>query len=331
MGLVKSIKVILGVIGSGSMLLALSGSAFAADGGVGTTPLASVDPVLQINESGSTTVDNTKSVNLVVMNADGSGGGQPNPSGGASLGAGTGTQVAGAAKTLIVGVAKSDTPAGLLTTLPRPDLTAGSSVTTDIPGAQGVVSAPAGNLAVTGKTDGPAQVAPMSQAVMFYSTRLAIQPKITNMNIQTSDLASMIPSAPAQRQNPTIPPTPITPTGLFTSFAAQLAASVVPSVFSVTNWGFPALATLISVLAAILYLAVGRAVSVFGPWTRRGGFAHAARSDVPSVIINTFFATPHRLGYVLAFAPLDSPFLMVSETKTVLTMVPNAFRKEEMR
>jgi len=321
----------LGAIGSAGMLLGLSGGAFAADGGVVTTSQTAADSVSQTTENSSTTVNSMNSVNVVLTSGGGPSGGQSTPGGGASLVAGPDTPAAGAAQTPDSAAAKPDTTAGLVTTPSQTDLTANSFGTVGSSGGQGVVSVPAGGLAVAGGTGGFTQVAPISQAVVFHSARLAIQPKITKTNNQTSDLASMMPSAPAQRQNPSIPPAPITPSGLFSNFAAQLAGSVVPSVFAVTNWGFAGLATLIFILATILYLAVGRAISVFGPWTRRGGFAHAARSDVPSAIINTFFATPHRLGYVLAFAPQRSPFLMVSETKTVFLTVPNAYRKEEMR
>jgi hypothetical protein len=209
-----------------------------------------------------------------------------------------------------------------------------------VAGATGVVGEPskkgAETVTVVGSVgrdqdDGLTQVSPMSDTVLVNSIRLTVGTKITNMSTQAVDLATMLPSAPAQRQNPSTPSDPAAPVGLFSDLAAVLASTVVPSVMSISDWGFTALPALVCLLVMILSLGIGRAFSAFGSWTRRGGFAHAARSDVPAANINTFFATPLCLGYVSAFALQHSPFLMVSETNNGFLMVPNVYRKEEMR
>ena len=315
------------------MVLVLSGSAFAADGGVGTTSQPTGSSVSQTGESSTIDQSSTGSVSVAVINNTGQGGDQSNPSGGAPAALGTDTGALGTTQLPSAPGVPSLTTADVSLPTPVQSNVAGNpagpaSSSIDF----GAAEVPAVDSGTASGAGGLTQVAAMSQAVVFHSARLTIRPQITPMNSQTYDLAAMVPSAPAQQQNPSNPPKPTTPNGFFGDLTAILALTVVPSIFTSSNLNLLGLAIEISILAAILYLAIPRAVMAIGSWTRRGGYAHAARSDVPAVSATyTFFATPFRLGYVSAFAPPHSPFLMVSDMKTVLSMVPNAFRKEEMR
>ena len=329
MALPKAIKLMLSAIGSAGMLLGLSGGVFAADGGQGTTPQDTTGSVIQQSNKDSVVVQDSQSDSTVAVNGKSSNGGQGGsasqepPVASNNNSASSAAPASGAVTALTSG-----TKSGLLNSPPNNgSVTSSSPEPAQIVATTDVAGVPKG----TSESSGLMQVAPMGQSVVYHSMRLAIGPKVTPMNSQAIDLASMIPTAPAQQQNPSIPFTPVIPSGLFSAFATKLASTVVPPVITVSNWGFTGLVTAIYILASLLVLTFGLAVSEFGSWTRRGGYAHAARSDVPSAIINTFFATPHRLGYVLAFAPLRSPIFMVSETKTVFLTVPNAYRKEEMR
>jgi hypothetical protein len=144
------------------------------------------------------------------------------------------------------------------------------------------------------------------------------------------DLAAMVPTAPQQDRQPAKAPAPALPGGVFGHITAQLAGSVVPHEF----WGLDVGTTRLWLGLIILGLLLSGVVSLglsFGSSLRRSGYAHAARSDVAAAWFVFPFATSLRLGYVSAFMPSHSPFLMMSETKTVLQIVPNAFRKEEIR
>jgi hypothetical protein len=172
----------------------------------------------------------------------------------------------------------------------------------------------------------------MERDVVFQSTVLPVRPKITNIrSVAVADLAPMVPSAPAQQQNPAKAPTPSQPSGVFGKLTAELAGSTVPQAFWLPLFGLVRVTAQVVIVIAMALLILGRFGFSFGAWLRRGGFAHAARSDVADARLSTFFATPFRLGYVSALQPSHSPFLMVAETKTVLSMACNAFRKEEMR
>ncbi len=329
MALPRALKLMLGTIGGAGVLLGLSGGAFAADGGQGTTSQDITGSVIQQNNTASSVDEKINSANAVVASDKVGGGGQGGSTSEVSPVGGKDNSVSGPAPaTDTAAVSKGGT---------TPELAASSTITqpangTSVVPAQQLVTAGVPAISQdTSRSAGLTQVVPAEASVVYHSMRLAIGPKITTMTSQANDLASMIPTAPAQQQNPSIPVAPVIPGGLFSAFATKLASTVVPSVITVPNWGFTGFATAIYILASLLVLISGFAVSEFGSWTRRGGYAHAARSDVPAAIINTFFATPHRLGYVLAFAPLRSPFLMVSDTKIVFLTVPNAYRKEEMR
>jgi hypothetical protein len=174
-----------------------------------------------------------------------------------------------------------------------------------------------------------AEVAPAISPVVYGSAVLPVQPKITNVRPAViEDLATMVPSAPAQQQNPTKTPAPLPSNGLFGRIAAELAGSVVPTAFMPYGAIPVRTAALVLIVLASVLLSAGFLGVLAGNWLRRGGYAHAARSDVAGAGLS--FATPFRMGYVSALSPSHSPFLMVADTKTVLSMVCNAYRKEEM-
>ncbi len=331
MSLAKALELMFGVTLSTGAVLVLSGGAFAADGGEGTTPQLNAGTLAQQGSSDAAVSKNANLINVFVV------------------GGKAGTNSAVGANAAVVGSADQAVSAGAATDVATPSAPVGASelmaptivggekgdigslsaVPLDTSANQGAAVLMAGGIGTVEKTDASTAMPLPKEAVVGRAFSLEIGPKITTTNLQLNDLASMIPSAPAQRQNPSVPPEPVIPSGLLSNFAAMLAGTVVPSVFAVTNLVIPAMESLISILATILLLVIGRALSTFGSLTRRGGFAHAARSDVPAAIFYSFFATPLRLGYVLAFSPQHNPFLMVSENKTVLSMVPNAIERRK--
>lgn len=156
-------------------------------------------------------------------------------------------------------------------------------------------------------TQQPAKATPI---VFFQSKPLRIQPIIVTANI--ADIAAALPSLPTPASAP-VPPKPNSALG---HLSAVLADTIVPVFFFLVSapvrMGLSTLG-----LATFIVLLLGAFIFNYGLWLRRGGFATAARSDVPSSSHFFPFATPQFLGYV--FAPpryRHNPVFVVAEIKT---------------
>ncbi len=326
MRLAKSVKVILGIVASSGAALVLSGSAFASDAGTGTTSET-------ISNTTSQAVEGvTEQPKSVESPADVTTKSQDTKPGAAVSGAVTnvsGVSVAGAQQG-VVGLPNKASDSALS---PAPSKTVGSTTVSPVVASVPVKANPvvmtkvevASSSEVVQAVVAPSLPAePSGQSshvteptpdVVFRSTMLPVQPKITNSRpLSAGDLASLVPSAPAQQQNPAKVPTPSQPTGLLTRLTSELAGIVVPQAFSSDVIAVVSVTARLLILFASILLLVGLMSVTFGSWMRRGGYAHAARSDVAD-ILSSLFATPVRLGYVPAPLPLHSSFLMVSETK----------------
>jgi hypothetical protein len=128
----------------------------------------------------------------------------------------------------------------------------------------------------------------------------------------------MVPTSPENNNSPAKVPAPSQPSGVFGQLTAVLAGSVVPPLFLTPVLKFAGLAAEIALLILLPFLFVQRVAYVFGSWTRRGGYAHAPRSDVAfAVTANTLFATPLNFSYASGYVPSHSSFFGVSKNKTV--------------
>lgn len=338
MRLAKSVKVALGIVVSGSAAFILSGSAFAAESGVSTTSENVTTNVVRnveetsvsgkgvVNEATPPVSTITKKVVEIGSKTETPGATKDNAD---TVGQSPAVPVEAVAKPLagaaVVASGQSDAPAAKTdAVISRVEASAEKT-------GNGASVVEANTAAPAVDAGGTPEVVSLGQSVVFRSTVLPIQPKITNTRPVLGDLAAMVPSAPAQQQNPAKAPTPSQPSGLFGRFAAELAGIVVPEAFWLSLLGLVKTAAQGVVVVAFALLFLGLVGLTFGAWLRRGGYAHAARSDVADDGATIFFATPFRLGYVSALQPPHNPFLMVADTKTVLSTVCNAFRKEEMR
>jgi hypothetical protein len=178
----------------------------------------------------------------------------------------------------------------------------------------------------------PAQVAGLPKTIKIGTAVLPVQPKITNSNpVVAQDLAAMIPSAPVHERAANNLPAPSETSGVLSRLSASLAGTVVPPVYSAPTLSAVGLILTLTLIISLTWLSLGRVVITFGAWLRRGGYAHAARSDVAAATFSSLFATPLKLSYGMAGMPHQGSFLMVSDIKTLVSVVPNAFRKEEKR
>jgi len=219
MRLAKSLRIVLGIAASGGVAVLLSGSAFAADSGKSMT---------------SENVGGNVSQNV-----------QDSGSGGAGDGSGSKTVVNDNKKIVEVG----GSVGGAIASQKDPSNLTGKtvSVTPDAAVKQTAGNAEAGTLpTVSAKTAGDLQdsegtdkqkiavtetkpvdstgvaadskvtrVVEMVPNVVFHSAILPVQAKITNFRpAAVVDLAAMVPSAPAQQQNPAKVPTPSQPSGV---------------------------------------------------------------------------------------------------------------------
>jgi hypothetical protein len=187
-------------------------------------------------------------------------------------------------------------------TAPNKNKTDASTVTVVIPNAQ-----------IAGNDVGTAAPEQVKASV------LTIQPRITTSRVTINeDLAAAVPTAPDVSRSPNKAPSP-QPTGAIGRITATLAGSVVP------NWHYLPATQLGGWFEMVIVLLGLTLVSIFSPriesWIRKGGYAHAARSDVAGSLVS-FLATPYRLGYVPAEVPIHSPFLMVSDIKSFMITFP---------
>jgi hypothetical protein len=163
-------------------------------------------------------------------------------------------------------------------------------------------------------TSAPSSPIQIAAVVVFHSAVLRIQPTIMNPAAsQPDDLAATVPSAPVSEKAPV----PAKSNGALGHLSAILASSVVPQLFSIhaTSVGR---AILGFGLVALLFLFASVFYYSYGLWLRRGGFATAARSDVPMAgFSSNLFATPLLLGYLSESRADDSPHLVVADTKSM--------------
>jgi hypothetical protein len=355
MRLSRSIGVVLGVAFSGSVALFFGGSALAADNRDGlkapvavgdqaaqvaptvmkddtkdTTALTTASGTISVKSSKTEDVDSDSSVvispaasgdSISATTTDGSSNAAPVQTASKAVDSAAATPVAGSSVSPSVGISKT------VSLTPTPVSSAVASPMAGVPVAA-VMATP---VVKADPVEGSDNVVLPEKAVVFNSTVLPVQPKITNSHsVGAQDLAAAMPSAPAQQQNPTKAPTPSQPSGLFTKLATELAGTVVPQLFTPTVSGFVNLIARLSLMFTELLLLVGLFGMSFGAWLRRSGYAHAARSDMASGFL-FLFATPFQMSYVTALSPEHSSFLMVSETKSVRLIAPNAIRKEEAK
>jgi len=155
---------------------------------------------------------------------------------------------------------------------------------------------------------------------------LPVQPMIVSHETVPVDLASTLPSAPQQRQQPH----PAKSTGMLGSLTAVLAGTVVPQPLMLGGMGIvPLAAVLLFALIATLLFTVF--VFTYGSWLRRGGFATAARSDEPAFSHISSIATPLFLGYVTTLRRLRSPILVVADTQISYKVLPPMFTERRIR
>lgn len=318
MKFVKSVEVLIGVAATSGIALMLSGSAYAADAGTSTS-----SQTIAATHSDAVVVDashvSTTSVN----------GGVEQPK----------AQVGGLTE---VDSAATTSAKSAATDLPSVAASVGGSVakpavavfgTSDKPVADVAAHADAVVPGVVNQTqetiDAPVMRPEATQHVVFNSTVLPIQPKITMIRAAyVDDLASSVPTAPELAQMPERDPAPSQPTGVFTRLTSVLAGSVLPQTF-VASAEVAATTLVPAALIGVLVLLLGTFVQSYGSWLRETGFLNAARSDASGANNFSLFATPLVLSYAAPQGHIHSSFLMVSETKTV--MVPNAYRKEETK
>jgi hypothetical protein len=132
-------------------------------------------------------------------------------------------------------------------------------------------------------------------ALMYHSSVLPIQPVITSHQAPGNDLAASMPSAPVAEKMPV----PAKSSGALGKLSLVLAGVVVPQSFTTQAVGV-GLVTPVAIWLILLAVLALLFVSSYGAWLRRGGFATAARSDVPAPATSNLFATPLLLSYVSA-------------------------------
>ena len=321
MKLSKSIEIALCIAASGSVMMVLSGSAFAAESGSGITAQAMVqsdkDHLMKTgNASRQIVLNMNESISLT----------HSQKSGDAPIVGSEVTLVHTSSGSLSLSPTFSDSLVTAISgvTTNEPNITFGNtklalSEDTATPEVLNTSLSRVLKFSSIERIQNPA--IQESESIIFKSAMLPIQPRITTGRaVQIIDLASFVPTAFDQSENSTQVPAPTHPNGVLGELIAVLADSIVPSVTytcMVIIAGFGALLMLV-VLANILRIS-GRYYS-FASWLRRGGYMHAARSDVGHAMSDLFFATPLEMSYVPAQMPPRSSFLMVSDMKTfVLT------------
>jgi hypothetical protein len=324
MGLAKSIKALLSIAASGGFALILSGTAYAAE----SAPAETAQPTAktaatEVNKT--TPTDKPETVNMTVQTANAS----------------TGTTPQAAAAT-----DKPQTPAspapGIGNSPAQPDAAKAPVTTANPAGAEPLAAKPAEQPApvvaapvLPATPEAPVVSAVTTDAavenVQVGAAVLLVQPKITpNHPVLFVDLATGVPTAPIHRNEAgNTSPAPTQPSGVLGRLTASLAEIVVPHLFLTPSTAGDGLAAGMALIILLSLTFVGRPALTFGQWLRRGGYAHAARSDVVGALFTSYFATPSILSYAVAPGPSRSSFLMVSDNKTLFSMVPNAIRKED--
>lgn len=336
MKLAKSIVIVLGIAAGGSIFLGLSGSAFAAGSGPSTTsqsaaPIEIITPVLTVNTeivSNSAEINASEKTQVNELSAAGKLFNEQD--------------IKITSTTIQVNTdSREKTPSFLKLEAPDSVVTGGFKKATEdraAPGNDGktvqavpvtatAASIEAGSaLAVVA----PSVISQSEHRVMFNSVELAIQPRITTGHqTEIADLAAMVPSAPEQRESSTQHPVPTQPSRLFIRLTSTLAGTVVPPVAYTPSNEFISIKVGLMIALAVVSILTRRSFHPFFNRTRRGGFAHAARSDVASAMFNSFFATPLNLSFISAQPSIQSSFFdgVRYENRTIND--PNALRKEE--
>lgn len=339
MRLQRCVQVAVGLAASSSVVILLSGSAFAASN--------SKDTVVQNGQTKTVSASSTKTtVTAPVGSVDASGstgGGDVAPSNGADQqGAqvdqsGNSTaQTNGDNATTVVqtGTTVSD-PNSANASVAALAAGKGDGGSGDAASAGGgsTQAAPANHDNISpqstpSEVDVVASVAnPASSAPAQHTVVLRIQPVITNRTADVAqDLAANVPTAPA----PAHAPTPAKSSGLLGALVVNMANVLVPQPLLASADVAYRIALPVSVATLVILLINVFAFS-YGLWLRRGGFVTAARSDAPMRGVTSSFATPLLLGYVTSPPDLHNPILMVAETKTRTNLSVLLLRKEVMR
>jgi hypothetical protein len=331
MKLLKPVELVLGLAASGSLMLVLSSGAYAANSGIVTTSQTTnvAGEVSKNNAAPISTKSNEPGIVTisVVTNSDSSvpasdiakqnNPGQPSVTTPAANNAGS-----AAPNTISATPAAPGAPTAA-------DVAASTSpIAVNQPASLVQTNAAASAAVVPQESAAPQKsVTDVSPVVSTRTMLMELQPRITATNIVAiSDLAAMVPTASAHDLVPGKAPVPSSTGGVFSKLTAELAASVVPHAYfspTVAGIAFPLSLIILIVTSgfALRFMAMS-----FGDWIRRGGFAHAARSDVAAQL-SSLFATPLILSYVTAVPPTHSSFLMVSNIKRLVLIVPNAIER----
>jgi len=338
MRLQKCVQVAVGLVAGSSVVILLSGSAFAASN--------SKDTVIQNGQTKSVSTTTMSSTTLPPVGpvgrdgqsgggvADSTGGGGQQPADVDTTGNVTGpvssdnvTTVVQTSDTVVQSnTATTATPAGAGKTDSGSGSSAGASAgqTQTGPVNSESISAPSlsAEVAVVAPVSSPATAVPAQRTMM-----LRIQPVITNRAADLQqDLAATVPTAPA----PARAPTPAKSSGVLGALVVDMASVLVPQ--PLVPWAGVAHRIALPVtFVALVVLLMNVFVFSFGLWLRRGGFVTAARSDSPMRGVSSSFATPLLLGYVTSPPDSHNPILMVAETKIRNQLPVMLLRKEVMR
>ncbi len=341
MDLVKSIKVVLGLVSSGGLVVILSGTAFAA-ASAGSVPVDAMvkpvapsvavvpslqaqtsDTIITLNkQSSSQTVSGTVSVSSVGTSgspvvAASENGGQN------GLTSGTDSE----SKVTAVGSTTAGRPVADSSnnSSPKPAVVPVENISGLVPATsdsnastQSLVTPASTAISELQSQVQEAGIVSGQRSIVIHSKVLEVQPRITSSRpAAMDDLAKMIPSASGvQSGNPARVPAPLQPTDVLTRLTVELAGVVVPQAYLTPMLGAIDFFARLTILLAGMILAIGFALISFGTWLRRGGYAHAARSDVAAGRLRSAFIAIFRLGYVSALQPAHSPFLMKLEMQS---------------
>jgi len=338
---VKLAQIGIGIAAASGALAVLSGTALAAqptssvslpspvviNQDTPSNPTSNISPK-QVSTSSQSASDQTTS-SVTPTNSSGTGGTSVGVSGSGQDKSGGSGQSDNATNGPTQGVVKNDpTATGLTQSSTSPNSEALlSNSDSNTPGSGG--AAVPSNDSSLGQSRPESQVAPdttgesataptspvqFAPVVVFHSAVLRIQPTIMNpAAAQPGDLAATVPSAPVSEKAPV----PAKSNGALGHLSAILASSVVPQLFSIHATPIGR-AMLVFGVVAFLFLFASVFYYSYGLWLRRGGFATAARSDVPTVRFSSnLFATPLLLGYLSASRADDSPHLVVADTKSM--------------
>lgn len=329
-----SVRMVMGLAAAGSAIVAFSGTAAAADAtGVAvpqpasqqttaTVPTAPSVSAMNVQASGqdsknssqnstvqSTSTVKTSSTDSNNSTSDTAAKAQPSS---VSNDSSNGTQGSDADK-VIVGQGGSAQPNAAENMVPKST----SNVTASVPDSAKVEAA---------VHPGTSSLPALPPVVRFRSEMLPVQPTIVSYEAAPVDLASALPSAPQQRQQPH----PAKSTGMLGSLTAVLAGTVVPQPLMLGGMGIVPLGTvlLFGLIAALLFTVF---VFTYGSWLRLGGFATAARSDEPVTSNISSIATPLFLGYVMSLLRMHNPILVVADTEIFYKVLPPMLTERRIR